>query len=242
MTETLEPAAPPATGVPAADAVGSAAVAPEATAPPTLSVLLREATRPQHEHAETRSFVSDLMGGALGRDAYIDLTRQHHAIYTALEAAGERLRDDAVAAPFVLPELLRVPSLEADLAILAGPGWREERTLVPATLAYTARLDAIARPEHLLAHHYTRYLGDLSGGQIVARMLQRHYGMTPEELTFYTFADIPKPKPYKDAYRARLDAAPLTSEGTGAVVAEAAVAFDLNAALFNDLGLRHPAP
>ncbi len=206
-----------------------------------LSEQLRTATRPQHEHAETRGFVTELMGGALSREAYADLATQHHAIYTALEAAGARLAGDAVVGPFVMDALLRVPSLEADLVLLRGVDGRDRAVLLPATTVYVERLEAITRGEELLAHHYTRYLGDLSGGQIIARLLQRHYGMTPDELTFYTFTEIPKPKPFKDAYRALLDAAPLTPAGIDAVVAEAKVAFDLNAALFTDLAPLHPA-
>lgn len=205
-----------------------------------LSEQLRTATRPQHEHAETRSFVTDLMSGALGREAYIALARQHHAIYAALEGAGRRLSDDPLAAPFVRPELQREASLVADLATLAGPDWAGLEVL-PATEAYVARLQAIEDPATYLAHAYTRYLGDLSGGQAIARMLQRHYGMPVEELTFYTFVDIPKPKPYKDDWRVAMDEVAFTAEQQAACVAEAQVAFDLNAALFVELGERHPA-
>ncbi|MGC5626959.1 heme oxygenase (biliverdin-producing) [Georgenia sp. Z1344] len=202
-----------------------------------LSELLRSATAEEHTHAETRTFVTDLMGGALGRDAYIDLARQHHAIYTALEAAGRRLADHPVAGEFVRDELLRVPSIAADLHLLAGPDWADLDVL-PVTHEYVARLEAIDDAPTYLAHAYTRYLGDLSGGQVIARMLQRHYGMTPDELTFYTFTDIPKPKPYKDAWRAAMDAADLTEAERERCAAEAKYAFDLNAAVFVALGER----
>lgn len=204
-----------------------------------LSELLRTGTRPQHEHAETRSFVTQLMNGELGREAYIDLAVQHHAIYTALEGVGERLQDDEIASAFVLPELLRVPSLEADLAVLIGPAWRETAQILPATAAYVARLEAIDSPAGYLAHAYTRYLGDLSGGQAIAVMLQRHYGMTPDELSFYRFTEIPKPKPFKDRFRALMDAAAFSAQEREAAVAEATVAFELNAALFVELGAAH---
>lgn len=205
-----------------------------------LSEMLRTATRPQHEHAETRSFVTDLMGGALGREAYIALARQHHAIYRALEAAGQRLARDPLAAAFVRSELLREETLEADLRTLVGPDWADLEVL-PETEEYVARLEAIQDAATYLAHAYTRYLGDLSGGQVIARMLQRHYGMASEELTFYTFTDIPKPKPYKDGWRTAMDEAGFSEAEREACVAEAKVAFDLNAALFVALGERHPA-
>lgn len=205
-----------------------------------LSEQLRTATRPQHEHAETRSFVTDLMDGSLDVPAYTTLARQHHAIYAALEEEGRRLAEDPAAAPFVRPELWREDALAHDLTSLAGPGWWQVEVL-PATARYVARLEAIDSPAAYLAHAYTRYLGDLSGGQIIARMLQRHYAMPAHQLTFYSFTEIPKPKPYKDAWRAAMDAAPFSADEVAACVAEAQVAFDLNAALFVELGDRYPA-
>lgn len=54
-------------------------------------------------------------------------------------------------------------------------------------------------------------------------------------MRFYEFTEIPKPKPYKDAYRARLDALPLTEEDKDAVLAEVKDVFGLNGALFTEL-------
>ncbi|UMG93276.1 biliverdin-producing heme oxygenase [Nocardioides sp. TF02-7] len=46
------------------------------------------------------------------------------------------------------------------------------------------------------------------------------------------------PSPYKDGYRARLDALGLSAEDVERVVAEVKVAFRLNQALFAELGER----
>lgn len=206
-----------------------------------LSELLRSSTRSQHEHAETRSFVTDLMGGALGTGAYIDLARQHHAIYTALEGTGERLREDPFVGRFVMPEILRLERIESDLELLCGADWREQFAPLPATVAYAERLSAITDPTHYLAHAYTRYLGDLSGGQAISAMLRRHYAMAPEELTFYTF-DVGKIKLFKDRYREMMDEVPFSPEQKEAAAAEAQVAFELNSAVFVELGALHPSP
>lgn len=215
---------------------------PTSPLPPLpLSLQLRSATRAQHEHAETRSFVTELMGGGLGsrgREAYVDLARQHHEIYRALEAAGRRLAGSPVVVDFLIPELVREPALAADLETLAGPRWRDHPVHEP-TRRYVDRLEAIDVAPGYLAHAYTRYLGDLSGGQAIAVMLGRHYGLTPAELTFYRFAGIEKPKVFKDRYRALLDAADLSPQEQAATVAEAQVAFELNSALFVELGERY---
>ena len=112
--------------------------------------------------------------------------------------------------------------------------------VLPATQVYADRLaqTADSLPRYA-AHAYTRYLGDLSGGQIIKRMLQRHYGFTSEGIAFYDFPEIHKLKPFKDVYRERLDALPLDDEARAAVVEEARLAFRLNADVFGELGAAH---
>jgi heme oxygenase len=92
-----------------------------------------------------------------------------------------------------------------------------------------------------VAHSYTRYLGDLSGGQVIGRMVQRHYGVADEGVGFYAFPQIPKPKPFKDLYRERVDALALTPAERELVVEEARAAFRHNRALFAALGEVHRA-
>ena len=123
------------------------------------------------------------------------------------------------------------------LTFLLRPRWRETIAPLPATERYVARLEQVAavRPEVFLAHHYLRYLGDLSGGQIIRRLLERAYRLDRDGLRFYIFDDIPHPKPFKDAYRAKLDAAPLDEGRRRTVIDEANLVFGLNADLFADL-------
>jgi heme oxygenase len=116
---------------------------------------------------------------------------------------------------------------------------------VPVVPSATAYADAVA--EHaddatfLLAHHYVRYLGDLSGGQVIARLVQREYGIGDEGLHFYDFSSLGKPKAYKDAYRVRLDEVALTGAERGAVVEHAQAAFESSRRIFVDLAALHLA-
>ena len=89
----------------------------------------------------------------------------------------------------------------------------------------------------LIAHHYTRYLGDLSGGQAIAALVAKHYGATPDELTFYSFPLIDNIVRYKENYRHKLDQLDLTAHQRQEVVAEAQKAFELNSHVFEDLAL-----
>lgn len=225
------------------------ASATPAPAPPTpdepLSVLLRSGTRDEHRAAETMGFIERLMSGAFGergRAAYADLAAQQHAIYGALEQAGATVgaTPAGAASGILFPELTRTPQIERDLEFLLGPGWAQEITLTPATERYVERLRALrgSLPRYA-AHAYTRYLGDLSGGQIIRTMLQRHYGFGEEGLAFYRFEAIDKAKVFKDVYRERLDALRFDAEGRALVVTEAREAFRLNRAVFAALGETH---
>lgn len=88
-------------------------------------------------------------------------------------------------------------------------------------------------PIGLVAHHYTRYLGDLSGGQALKRVVAKMYRLTSEEgLAFYNFPQIPNYATFKNEYRARLDALPIDKVTTQKIVAEANDAFQLNQEVF----------
>lgn len=216
-----------------------------AASPETLSALLREGTREVHRAAESMGFIETLMSGAFGergRAAYADLAAQQHAIYGALEAAGARIAAtaDGASAAIVFGELVRTPQIEQDLEFLFGASWADQIAVLPATARYVARLDALGDSLPLYAAHaYTRYLGDLSGGQVIRTMLQRHYGFGDEGVSFYRFEGIDKAKTFKDLYRERLDALRFDADGRAAVVAEAREAFRLNQSLFAALGDVH---
>jgi heme oxygenase len=207
------------------------------------STRLRRATMVEHREAETRGFISRLMAGAVPMAGFAALTAQYLAVYRELEAAADRMRTEAgPAAGFADPALTRVPSLEADLAHLYGPDWESTVTVLDATRAYAERLRDLAAgsPTHFIAHHYVRYLGDLSGGQMIGRTLANLYGLGEAGTSFYRFDRIPDPRAYKIAYRERLDALDLTEDQATTLIDEAQLAFRYNAAVFVELGALYP--
>jgi heme oxygenase len=201
-------------------------------------------------------------GPTIDRDLYRAYLIALHAVYTALEAGLERHREHPVVGPLALPYLYRAPALAADLQTLSTLEQAEthprERTRehtseqtpyppanaqgaspVPAALALAAHLHELADrdPALLVAHAYTRYLGDLSGGQILRGAAARILGVPDDGpgLRFYDFPQIPDLNACKADLRARLDALPLAPAGVTALVAEARDAFAYNAAVFADL-------
>jgi heme oxygenase len=206
-----------------------------------LAAALRERTQAVHNETESTPFILALMDGQLPIEGYTALVAQNYAIYQALEHAADLWRDDAVAGPFVLEELVRVPHLEHDLAALLGPDWRSlaDAARTPATQRYVEHITSVCTdwPAGFIAHHYVRYLGDLSGGQIIRQRIARIYGEVGQSAsTFYHFDRIEKIKLFRDAYRELLDQAPLGVTQQRRVVAEAVRAFAFNRDIFIDLG------
>lgn len=211
-------------------------------APAGLSQELKTYTAAAHTAAEDSTFVADLMGGTLDAAALVSLLDQSLIIYRALEDALDAHVDHPQLGAFIDSRLARVAALEADMAYHHGDDWEAQLAdgriaIMPATQAYADALTKLGREsiEFLLAHHYVRYMGDLSGGLIIQRMVQRHYGLADEGLNFYAFDEIAKPKPYKDAYRDRLDTTDFSREQKDAILNFASESFELNRAVFVDL-------
>lgn len=199
-----------------------------------LSVRLRECTAQAHEHAEGSDFMTSLLGGDATPEDFTALTAQLFFVYSALEDAMRRHRGGEYAGQIYDPRLERRDALAADLEFLLGTDWRERIEPLPATRRYVERLGQVDELG-VIGHHYVRYLGDVAGGQVIATMMQRLYGLSPEGLSFYDFSVLGKIKPFRDEYRAQLDGLDLTEEQAEALTDEAELAFALNSAVFADL-------
>lgn len=202
------------------------------------SQALRERTRDSHSQSEGANFMDDLMKGNGTREDYIALVAQHYFIYEALESAATTMTDDATAAAFITPKLTRLSALEADLAFLLGNEWRAAIAPLPTTIRYVSRIKQIAAEGWsggFVAHHYTRYLGDLSGGQFIRKLMQRQFGFDTNGVGFYLFDEIANPKDFKDTYREQLDAVAWDDDERERVIDEVLLAYRFNTDLFGDL-------
>ena len=139
---------------------------------PSLADRLRHETRSLHTAAERSAFMGALLRGQVDRAGYVALLRNLSAIYEALEPALARHAAHPLIAPVHAPALCRAAALAQDLAVLHGPHGVDELPLAPVTPLYVARLRTLdaEQPGLLLAHAYVRYLGDLSGGQMLRRV------------------------------------------------------------------------
>ena len=193
-----------------------------------LSLVLRESTRAVHQRAERSGVIRDLLTGTAARGAYLLLLRNLEPVYAAMErrigAAG-----DGPLRELTRPALYRAAALERDLRHLAGCRWREELPLLAAGAAYARRVEEVSAAG-LAAHAYVRYLGDLNGGRILARMLGESLGLDAAGLGFYDFPAIPDVPRFIADYRAALDRLAISLDGAE-IVAEACCAFECNIVL-----------
>lgn len=199
------------------------------TAPASVVTDLYLSTKTLHTEAERSGIIRDMLRGEASREGYILLQRNLLPAYQALEAGLEAHRDHPLLATLAAYRLDRATALKADLEALCGGDFAQVPVLAEGT-AYAKRIEDAAKGdgELLIAHAYTRYLGDLSGGQILKRLLAKKPGLTPSELTFYDFPAYADLGALKNDYRNALDDAGKRAVNPQAIVDEGSVAFQLN--------------
>lgn len=210
-------------------------VTPVSQAKSELSEQIWEATQEAHQRAQASDFMLRLLNGSLSRDHYAAFMEQLALVYDVLEAGGRRMVAEPAARPFISPALERGPSLHHDLQVLRG---YEPDPVAPtgATRAYCDRIRALSDPmvgpwwpAGYVAHHYVRYLGDLSGGQFIGTVIANTFGS--EAATFYVFDAIADLDAFKANYRKTLNEAWWTDEERELFIAEILRAYELNDAL-----------
>jgi heme oxygenase len=203
-----------------------------------LASKLRVGTKKAHTMAENVGFVKCFLKGVVERNSYRKLVANFYFVYTAMEEEMEKHRNHPVVGKIYYPQLNRKQTLEQDLTYYFGFNWREQIKLSPAGAAYVQRIREISatEPELLVAHSYTRYMGDLSGGQILKNIAQTAMNLVDGKGTaFYEFADINDEKGFKKMYRQALDEMPIDDATGDRIVEEANAAFGINMQMFQEL-------
>lgn len=203
-----------------------------------LATKLREGTKKAHTMAENVGFVKCFLKGVVEKSSYRKLVANLYFVYSAMEEEMERLKEHPIVSKIYFSELNRKASLEQDLFYYYGNNWRELVAPSEAAQAYIQRIREVAanQPELLVSHSYTRYLGDLSGGQILKGIAQRAMNLTDGEGTaFYEFEDIADEKAFKVKYRQALDELAVDDATADRIVDEANAAFGMNMKMFMEL-------
>lgn len=203
-----------------------------------LAARLREATRVLHAAAERSPRMRRLLGGVLPRADYIAMLCDLHALYGALEAGLARHAAHAQLAALPLARLERRHAIARDLRAFHGDDhWAHAYQPGRAARAYAEHLLGLAdtAPHRLVAHAYARYLGDLSGGQVLARAVTKQYGLADGEgVAFYDFGPPAAVRELAASFRAGLDRVAVDEAIARDIEAEAVDAFRRHIVMFGE--------
>jgi heme oxygenase len=204
----------------------------------SLGERLKSSTRAIHVQVERSALMQALFRRQLGRPGYCVFLRNLFEIYAALEEALRAHAQLPELSPLVLPQLFRADRLAADLEVMQGPGWRTSLPVMPEALAYAQHLRALsaAQPALLGAHVYVRSLGDLSGGQMLQKIVTQTLGQGgPLATSFYDFGEADEVKALAHTLRGAINSVPGGEQGEAAFVGEANSGFERHRALFGEL-------
>lgn len=124
---------------------------------------LKELTKEQHTNAERQAFVKVLMSGRINPKFYATYLWNQHKKYDLLEAVAmmHGLLND-------FPTIRRKLKIEDDFVEL----WSGDTLppILPSTEKYIMHIkDIMQDTDAIMAHIYVLHMGDLSGGQMIAR-------------------------------------------------------------------------
>ncbi|KAI9493357.1 heme oxygenase-domain-containing protein [Zychaea mexicana] len=218
---------------------------------PQLAAAMREGTMAAHKAAENSVFTKRFLKGEINRDEYGRYITSLYFVYKSMESLLEKHKDNLAIKTIYFPvELNRVHALLQDLEFYYGKDKvsqvTDPATMTPAVKEYVEAMELACEvnPALLVAHSYSRYLGDLSGGQILAKRLKKHIlGLSEgdgdwdsdEGLHFYDFANIGNQSAFKNEYRERLNRAPVDKRTRDLIVTEAIRSFEVNIAVFDEI-------
>jgi heme oxygenase len=201
-------------------------------------ILMRKGTWRDHRRAETSDFEVALVQGEVTPEAYADLLIQMLPVYQLLEERALELKEHPHIKGLFDERLNRVPLIEADLFHFLGPDWRDSAEILPVTEEYLERIRT-ASPAQFAAHHYCRYLADLSGGFDIHAGLAKGFGEAVKGLTYYDFTNLGDANEYKGRYRMALSALDLTPDEKLEVIEEVAIAYEFNIDIVAELAIKH---
>ena len=202
-----------------------------------LALELDDGTRKSHSIAENTQFVSGFFKGLSNRKAFSSLVESLYYIYEAMEIVLDETNNEAVKA-IDYPELRRIKALESDMIFYFGENWREKSRPSMATMKYVNRIKTIGKdyPVLMVAHQYTRYLGDLFGGQMMGGMATRTLNVKNDEgIAFYKFNQINNVKEFINEFYKDLNQLGLEEDVRQAIVDEANLVFKYNIEIFEEL-------
>ena len=202
---------------------------------PAVMDLLREATWPQHQHAEGRELERDLARGALPRETFVAWLGQRFLMHQALEAGARRLRErDSRVAAIALDELWQVENLRRDLSSLGVAADQIPSAIATARFVADVQATEADAPLGLLGHNYV-FEGSKNGARMLARAVAQAYRLEPGPGLLYLDPHGARQRPLWMEYKAAMNAAGFRPDEQAAIVQAARRTFDFVSAVDDEL-------
>lgn len=125
---------------------------------------IKELTWEHHKNAERQGFVKVLLSGKINPKLYATFLWNQYLKYKELESKADEFGlFDGIEA------VKRTQAINKDFTEL----WTSSKTPVTldSTLDYIYHVRALSDPDDIFAHIYVHHMGDLSGGQMIAKRI-----------------------------------------------------------------------
>ena len=196
---------------------------------------MKEETLEAHDESKDSGFAVTIMSGEWSPLAFVEWQRALFPVYNTLETVLKKNRKDPILSIFDHRKLDRSERILHDLATYGVDPVLDPSPL-PCVQDYVACVaDTDGSTPRVLAYHYTRYMGDMIGGQVIARSMKEKYGMSDDSLTCYDFKDLGDLHHYRKNYKILIELLPWSDEEREQFVDEIKTAYKINAVLFEQL-------
>lgn len=196
---------------------------------------MKEETLEAHDESKDSGFAVTIMSGEWSPLAFVEWQRALFPVYNTLETILKKNRKDPILSIFDHRKLDRSDRILHDLATYDVDPILDP-SLLPCVQDYVACVAATdGNTPRILAYHYTRYMGDMIGGQVIARSMKEKYGMSEDSLTCYDFSEIGDLHHYRKNYKILIELLPWSDQEREDFVDEIKTAYQINAVLFQEL-------
>lgn len=126
---------------------------------------LKESTADKHQLAESTQFMKAVFDKTLPMDTWIDFTFQKWLLYLTIEQRATHMGiiDD-------IPDIRRASLIYNDYCKMTDDS-DTTHVFRKTTVDYSDYLMTVDDPDKILAHLYTWHMGDMYGGQMIAKII-----------------------------------------------------------------------
>lgn len=193
---------------------------------------LKEATRPNHEDAESQPFQAALVNGTLPFETYCQYLIQLHALHEPIERRiAENAANPQIAA-VMKPDYNQAPFIEKDLAALNVP--LSSSPMLECVRKFNETPIFRTHPESCLGVVYV-LLGSKHGAKFIAHKVKEAYSLSDDAGYSYFNPYGENFRPLWQQFVASMNEAPMSDESREAMLEASTLTFNVFGSIGADL-------